>query len=154
MGDDTAPDGVVSEDTINGLPSECQSSTDDNEGDQGLIWSRCCDMTVHLGEDYGLGYLGQHGPYRGAWNMDYTVDWTSLLLRAVLCNRPPASGPIGTRAESGLRNVTGRRLRTHRDLGHERAADDVPTHLPEAIPVIGTQAGQVAGQRSCGPRSS
>ena len=36
MGDDTAPDGVVSEDTINGLPSVCQSSTDDNEGDQGL----------------------------------------------------------------------------------------------------------------------
>ena len=36
MGDDTAPDGVVSEDTINGLPSNCQSSTDDDEGDQGL----------------------------------------------------------------------------------------------------------------------
>ncbi len=34
MGDDTASDGVVSEDTINGLPSVCQSSTDDNEGDQ------------------------------------------------------------------------------------------------------------------------
>ena len=36
MGDDTAPDGVVSEDTINGLPSNCQSPTDDDEGDQGL----------------------------------------------------------------------------------------------------------------------
>jgi hypothetical protein len=28
MGDDTAPDGSVSEDAITGLPSECQSSTD------------------------------------------------------------------------------------------------------------------------------
>ncbi len=36
MGYDTAPDGVVSEDAINGLPSECQSSRDNNEGDQGL----------------------------------------------------------------------------------------------------------------------
>ncbi len=36
MGDDPAPDGAVSEDTINGLPSNCQSSTDDDEGDQGL----------------------------------------------------------------------------------------------------------------------
>jgi hypothetical protein len=36
MGGDTASDGVVSEDTINRLPSECQSSTDNNEGDQGL----------------------------------------------------------------------------------------------------------------------
>ncbi len=36
MGDDTASDGVVSEDTINRLPSVCQSSTVDNEGDQGL----------------------------------------------------------------------------------------------------------------------
>ena len=37
MGDDTAPDGVVSEDTINGLPSDCQSyETDDDEGNQGL----------------------------------------------------------------------------------------------------------------------
>ena len=45
MGDDTAPDhgGVVSEDTINGLPSECQSSTDDNEEDQGLIPSQGSD---------------------------------------------------------------------------------------------------------------
>jgi hypothetical protein len=34
IGYDTAPDGVVSEDAINGLPSEFQSSTDDNEGDQ------------------------------------------------------------------------------------------------------------------------
>ena len=41
MEDDTAPDGVVSEDTINGLPSECQSFTDDNEGDQGLIQVPC-----------------------------------------------------------------------------------------------------------------
>ena len=37
MGDDTAPDGEVSEDTINGLPSDCQScETDDDEGNQGL----------------------------------------------------------------------------------------------------------------------
>ena len=37
MGDDTAPDGVVSEDTINGLPLDCQScETDDDEGNQGL----------------------------------------------------------------------------------------------------------------------
>ena len=43
MGDDTAPDGVVSEDTINGLPSECQSSTDDNEGDQGSVLSQASD---------------------------------------------------------------------------------------------------------------
>ncbi len=43
MGDDTAPDGVVSEDTTNGLPSECQSSTDDNEGYQGLIPSQGSD---------------------------------------------------------------------------------------------------------------
>ena len=37
MGDDTAPDEVVLEVTINRLSSECQSSTDDAEGDQGLI---------------------------------------------------------------------------------------------------------------------
>jgi hypothetical protein len=38
MGDDTAPDEVVSEDTINGLPSYRQScEADDDEGDQGLI---------------------------------------------------------------------------------------------------------------------
>jgi hypothetical protein len=43
MGDDTVPDGVVSEDTINGLPSVCQSSTDDNEGDQGLSPSHGSD---------------------------------------------------------------------------------------------------------------
>ena len=37
MGDGSAPDGVVSEDTINGLPSDCQSyETDDDEGNQGL----------------------------------------------------------------------------------------------------------------------
>ena len=37
MGDDSAPDGVVSEDTINGLPSDCQScETDDDQGNQGL----------------------------------------------------------------------------------------------------------------------
>ena len=45
MGNDTASDHgeVVSEDTINGLPSECQSSTGDNEGDQGLIPSQGSD---------------------------------------------------------------------------------------------------------------
>jgi hypothetical protein len=43
MGDDTASDEVVSEDTINGLPSVCQSSTDDNEGDQGLSPSHGSD---------------------------------------------------------------------------------------------------------------
>jgi hypothetical protein len=37
MGDDTNPDGVVSEETINSLPSDCQFFTDDNEGDQGFI---------------------------------------------------------------------------------------------------------------------
>ena len=38
MGGDTAPDGVVPEDTINRLPSDCQScETDDDEGNQGLI---------------------------------------------------------------------------------------------------------------------
>ena len=37
MGDATAPDQVVSEDTINGLPSECQPCLKaDDEGDQGL----------------------------------------------------------------------------------------------------------------------
>jgi hypothetical protein len=50
-------------------------------------------------------------------------------------------GPIGLQAVSGLQNVTGRRLRTYRDLGRERAADDVPTHLPEAMPATGTQLG-------------
>jgi hypothetical protein len=43
MGDDTASDAVVSEDTINGLPSEYQSSTDDNDGDQGLSPSQGSD---------------------------------------------------------------------------------------------------------------
>ena len=43
MGDDTASDEVVSEDTINGLPSLCQSFTDDNEGDQGLSPSHGSD---------------------------------------------------------------------------------------------------------------
>ncbi len=44
MGDDTASDGMVSEDTINKLPSECQSSTDDNEGDQELSPSHGSDQ--------------------------------------------------------------------------------------------------------------
>ncbi len=43
MGYDTAPDGVVSEDTINRLPPECHSFTDDNEGDQGLSPSQGSD---------------------------------------------------------------------------------------------------------------
>ncbi len=46
MGDDTASDGVVSEDTIIGLPSACQSSTDDNEGDQGLSPSHGSDPSM------------------------------------------------------------------------------------------------------------
>jgi len=54
MGDDTAPDGVVSEDTINGLPSECQSSTDDNEGDQGLIQVPCQGSDSEGNEQQGL----------------------------------------------------------------------------------------------------
>jgi hypothetical protein len=114
-------------------------------------------QAVHLCEKYGLawGYGGQacavpgsrgarrcsatrrdsanpdHAPLLGACNMHYTVDSTPLLLRAVLRNGPPASGPIGARAVSGLRNVTGRRLtrRTHRDLGRERAADSTQSGL-------------------------
>jgi hypothetical protein len=81
------------------------------------------DQGVASARAMGKAIWDNHGTYMRAWNMHHTVDWTPYLLRAVLRNGPPASGPIGARAVSGLRNVTGRRLRTHRDLGRERAAD-------------------------------
>ena len=82
----------------------------------------CCDMTVHLCEDYGLGYLGQPWAVPGSLEhpLHRRLDSTSATGRTP--QRTAGIGTYGPRAVSGLRNVTGRRLRTHRDLGRERAA--------------------------------
>ena len=81
-----------------------------------------CDTTVHLCKDYGLGYLGQPWAVPGSLEhpLHRRLDSTSATGRTP--QRTAGIGTYGPRAVSGLRNVTGRRLRTHRDLGRERAA--------------------------------
>ncbi len=83
-------------------------------------------MTVHLCEDYGLGYPGQAWAVPGSLEHPLHSRLDSSHSTSATGCTPQRTAGIGTyraRAVSGLRNVTGRRLRTHRDLGLERAVD-------------------------------
>ena len=98
-------------------------------------------MTVHLCEDYGLGYLEQPWTVPGDWNIHFTVDWTPLLLRTVPRNGPPALGTFGARA-AGQGSIDTWTVRLY-----------VPTH-DHASTRGHAGPWPVAGRGCCGSRSS